>query len=62
MRDEEEIRPKSHVLVGRPPLDPLSVEDLQAYIADLHAEISRAEAAIAKKRGAKGDAERFFKF
>ena len=62
MQDDEEIRPKKHVLVEKPPLDPLSVADLQAYIADLRAEISRAEAAIEKKQGAKGHADSFFKF
>ncbi len=62
MHDDEEIRPKKHVLVDMPPLDPLSVDDLQGYIADLKAEISRAEAAIGKKQGAKGHADSFFKF
>jgi uncharacterized small protein (DUF1192 family) len=62
MQDDEEIRPKKHVLLEKPPLDPLSVDDLQAYIADLKAEISRAEAVIDKKHGAKGHADTFFKF
>jgi uncharacterized small protein (DUF1192 family) len=62
MMDEEEIRPKKHVLLEKPPLDPLSVADLRGYIVDLQAEITRVEAAIAKKQGAKGAAESFFKF
>ena len=62
MQEDEEIRPKKHVLVEKPPLDPLSVDDLHGYIADLRAEIARAEAAIAKKQGAKGHADSFFKF
>jgi uncharacterized small protein (DUF1192 family) len=62
MIDDEEIRPKKHVTVESPPLDPLSVEDLQGYIADLRAEIGRAEAAIDKKKGARGHADQFFKF
>ncbi|MEJ0046434.1 MAG: DUF1192 domain-containing protein [Rhodospirillales bacterium] len=65
MLDEEEIRPKKHVLLEKPPLEPLSVADLRDYIADLQGlqgEIARAEAEIAKKQGAKGAAESFFKF
>jgi uncharacterized small protein (DUF1192 family) len=62
MMDEEEIRPKKHVLLEKPPLDPLSVADLRDYIVDLQAEVARAEVAIAKKQGAKGTAESFFKF
>jgi uncharacterized small protein (DUF1192 family) len=62
MMDEEEIRPKKHVLVEKPPLDPLSVADLRSYIGDLQAEIARVEAAIVKKQSAKGAAESFFKF
>ena len=61
MHEEEEIRPKKHVLLEKPPLDPLSVADLNAYIADLQAEITRAEAEIAKKQGARGHADSFFK-
>ena len=62
MLEDEEIRPKKHVLVEKPPLDPLSVEDLRGYIADLRGEITRVEAAIAQKQGAKGHADSFFKF
>ncbi len=43
-------------------LDPFSVEDLRSYIAALQAEIARAEAAITAKQGARGHADRFFKF
>jgi uncharacterized small protein (DUF1192 family) len=62
MLDEEEISPKKHVLLEKPPLDPLSVADLRGYIADLQAEIARVEAAIARKQSAKGAADSFFKF
>jgi uncharacterized small protein (DUF1192 family) len=62
MLDEEEISPRKHVLLEKPPLDRLNVDDLQGYIADLRAEIARAEEAIAKKQGAKGHADSFFKF
>jgi len=61
MLDEEENRPKKHVLLERPPLDPMSVADLRDYIADLQNEIARVEAAIQKKQGARGHADSFFK-
>lgn len=56
--DEEELRPK---IVARPVLDGLSVADLRAYIAELLAEIARAEGAIAHKQGARGVADSFFR-
>jgi uncharacterized small protein (DUF1192 family) len=62
MLDDEEVPAKKHVTVEKPMLDPLSVDDLHGYIADLRAEISRAEAAIAKKQSARGHADQFFKF
>jgi uncharacterized small protein (DUF1192 family) len=62
MLEDEEIRPKKHSLIEKPLLDPLSVDDLRTYIADLRAEIVRTEAAIEKKQGAKGHADSFFKF
>jgi uncharacterized small protein (DUF1192 family) len=62
MIDEEDSAPKRRVLLERPVLDPFSVEDLRSYIAALQAEIARAEAAITAKQGARGHADRFFKF
>jgi uncharacterized small protein (DUF1192 family) len=59
---EEEDRPKKPARLEKPPLDPLSVSDLRDYIVELQAEIARAEAEIAKKHGARGHAEQFFKF
>jgi uncharacterized small protein (DUF1192 family) len=59
---EDEDRPKKPSRLEKLLLDPLSVADLQAYIDELTAEIARAEAAIAKKHGARGHAEQFFKF
>ena len=58
MTDEEELRPRR---VERPVLDVLSVADLRAYIVELQSEIARAEAAIAKKDGARGHADSFFR-
>jgi uncharacterized small protein (DUF1192 family) len=62
MLDDEESRPKKQVFIEQRVLDPLSVGDLNAYIAALRAEIARAEAAISAKQGARGHAESFFKF
>nr|WP_298687490.1 DUF1192 domain-containing protein [uncultured Dongia sp.] len=42
-------------------LDPLGVEDLQAYIAQLREEIARVEADIAKKKKHLSAAESLFK-
>ena len=58
MEDEETLRPKR---VERVKLDVLSVADLRAYIGELQAEITRAEAAIAQKDSARGLADSFFR-
>lgn len=42
-------------------LDEMSIEALKDYIADLRAEIHRAEEKIAAKEGARKGAESFFK-
>lgn len=42
-------------------LETLSVDELQAYIADLEAEIDRIRLAIAEKSDHKNAAEQFFK-
>ena len=58
MMEEEEIKPKR---LDRPVLDSISIADIEDYIAELRAEIRRAEAAIAQKRDARGHADGFFK-
>jgi uncharacterized small protein (DUF1192 family) len=62
MDDEEKLtnRPSSGNL---PHLDfsALSVDSLRDYIAALHAEIGRAEAAIRHKDAARGHADSFFR-
>ena len=58
MMDEEESRPKR---LDRPALDIISIADIEHYIAELRAEIIRAEAAIAQKQDARGHADSFFK-
>jgi uncharacterized small protein (DUF1192 family) len=58
--EEDLPRPKT-VLLAKPPFDDFSVEALRRYIADLQAEIARAEAAIGAKQGARQAAESFFR-
>jgi uncharacterized small protein (DUF1192 family) len=62
MFDEEESRPKKQVFIEQRVLDPVSVADLRLYIEALKAEITRAEDEIARKQGARGHADSFFKF
>ncbi len=62
MLEDEEVRPAKKKRLEALALDPLSVDDLRAYIGELRAEIGRAEAAIGKKQGARGHADSFFKF
>ena len=61
MRDDDD-RPRKAVAheIGQP-LDTLSLGDLDARVALLHAEIDRLEAARAPKQAAQGAAEAFFK-
>jgi uncharacterized small protein (DUF1192 family) len=61
MIEDEEVRPARKGRLEMLPLDPLSVADLRGYISELQAEITRAEHAIAKKDGARGLADSFFK-
>ena len=61
MIEDEEVRPARKGRLETFPLDPLSVADLRSYISELQAEIGRAEEAIAKKDGARGFADSFFK-
>jgi uncharacterized small protein (DUF1192 family) len=42
-------------------LDPLGVDELIAYIGELHDEIARAEAAIARKQDHRAAADQFFR-
>ena len=57
---DEEIPPKPRRVVPMP-LEPLGVGELGDYIAELKSEISRAEAAIARKQDHKGIADSFFR-
>jgi uncharacterized small protein (DUF1192 family) len=57
--DEEEL-PRRKRLVEQPVLDSFGVEELNAYIGELRAEIGRAEAMIARKSSHRGVAEALF--
>jgi uncharacterized small protein (DUF1192 family) len=58
--EEDLPRPTKKLLVP-PALDMLGVDELNAYIADLNAEISRVQQAIAAKQAHKDAAAAFFK-
>ena len=46
---------------GRPTLDRMGVAELEAYIAELRAEIAGAEAEIGRKQKLRNAADSFFK-
>lgn len=58
--DEEDLLPRTKRPAKRD-LTPLSVEELEAYIAELSAEIDRARTEIAAKRHQRSGAEALFK-
>lgn len=58
--EEDLPRPAKKLLVP-PVLDMLGVDELNTYIADLNAEISRVKQAIAAKQAHKDAAAAFFK-
>ncbi|PWR25074.1 DUF1192 domain-containing protein [Zavarzinia aquatilis] len=58
---DERPRPKTGVAIEPIPLDPLSIEDLQARISSAEAEIARCAEAIAKKKASRDAAAAFFK-
>jgi uncharacterized small protein (DUF1192 family) len=56
---DEPEKPKTKEFPAR--LDALSVKELEEYIADLKAEIERAQADITKKQSSRAAADAFFK-
>jgi uncharacterized small protein (DUF1192 family) len=58
--DPEELEPR-RIKPETPNLDPMSVEELEAYIGGLEAEISRARVAISAKRTVRAGAESLFR-
>ncbi len=58
---EEDLPRPSKKLITPPPLDLLGVDELNAYIADLQAEISRVTQTIAAKEAHRAAAASFFR-
>jgi len=58
MDEDDSVRPKDWQPKN---LDPLSIEQLEDYIAVLRGEIARVEADVAAKKAHISDAESFFK-
>ena len=58
--DPEELEPPK-TSAARKNLEPMSVEELQAYISGLQAEILRAQDAIVAKRSVRAGAESLFR-
>jgi uncharacterized small protein (DUF1192 family) len=59
LEEDEPVRPKRQVTPLL--LDPLGVEELRTYIAELREEIARAEAAIGRKTDHRSAADAFFR-
>ncbi len=59
LTEDEAPRPKTQL--ARPSLDALGVAELEAYIAELHGEIARAEQEITRKQGHRAAADNVFK-
>lgn len=59
MIEEELPRPRARLVT--PPLDPLGVAELQAYISELRHEIARAETEIARKQDHRSAADSVFR-
>ncbi|CAA7615080.1 DUF1192 domain-containing protein [Magnetospirillum sp. UT-4] len=58
--DWDDLDPKTKKPAPRV-LDTMGIEELEAYIADLEAEITRVRAAIAAKRSARAGADSVFR-
>lgn len=58
--DWDDLDPKTRKPKPRN-LDPLSIEELEAYIGDLEAEIERVRAEIARKEKVRTGADAFFR-
>lgn len=58
--DPDDLEPRKKVAERRN-LEPMSVEELNAYIADLEAEILRVRAAITAKENVRNGAESLFR-
>jgi len=59
--DTDDLEPRRPALAAPPNMEVMSVGDLERYITQLEAEITRARAMIDAKGGAKAAAESVFK-
>lgn len=59
--DEEDLEPRPPKGLQPRVLDPLSIDELTGYIAELKAEIARVEAEIESKRNVRDSAEGIFR-
>ncbi|MBV8091688.1 MAG: DUF1192 domain-containing protein [Acetobacteraceae bacterium] len=59
--EEEDALPRRRKRLEPLVLDPLGVEELQAYISELRAEVARAEAEITRKQQHRSAADAFFR-
>ncbi|TAN57055.1 MAG: DUF1192 domain-containing protein [Magnetospirillum sp.] len=58
--DSDDLEPRQKAPALRN-LDPMSIEELRDYIAELESEIGRADEAIKRKQSVRAGAEAFFK-
>lgn len=58
--DTDDLEP-TRKKIEKPDLELMSIDELNDYIAEMQAEISRAEASISAKQDHKSGAEAFFK-
>ena len=58
--DADDLEPRNKPKAPRN-LDPMSVDELNGYIAELEGEIARTRQAIARKQASRAGAEAFFK-
>jgi uncharacterized small protein (DUF1192 family) len=61
MLDEQDDLPRKQKRLTPLALDSIGIEELHAYIAELRAEIERAEAEITKKQSHRSAADAFFR-
>ncbi len=59
--EEEDKEAKKKRLIQPPLLEPMSIEALGDYIAEMEAEIARVREAVATKKDARSEADSFFK-
>ena len=60
-RHDEDSLPQPRVRLERLPLDMLGIDELQHYIDELRAEMTRVEMDIARKQSHRSTAEMFFR-